>query len=263
MKPLPSSPRQTKPIQSLQRAIAILRSFSEAEPELGVSELSQRLSLHKSTVSRILATLERERLVGRNPETRKYHLGLGMVSLAGVALGRLDVRAVAQPHLNQLVEVSQETVNVVVLEETEGVNIARVASPKSIRYVGWIGRRIPLHCTAPGLVLLAFQPVAKRQQLLRGQLRNYTPHTLTSRAALNQRLHEVRQQGYAIVHEEFEEGYSGIAAPVYNHQQQVVAAVSITGPTFRMGVGQIEGFIAPLQETTAIISQEMGYVRRE
>ncbi|NOZ73238.1 MAG: IclR family transcriptional regulator [Chloroflexi bacterium] len=254
-----SPPRQTKPVQSLQRAITILRSFSEAEPELSVGELSQRLGLHKSTVSRILATLERERLVGRNPETGKYHLGLGMVSLAGVALGRLDVRAVAQPYLNHLVEITQETVNVVVIEGKEGVNIARAASPKSIRYVGWIGRRIPLHCTAPGLILLAFMPFSESEMFLQEKLRKYTEHTLTSPPELRDRLQLIRKQGYAIVHEEFEEGYSGIASPIFNHQGEVTAAISITGPTFRLEPGQIEAFIEPLTETAFAISRELGY----
>ncbi|NOZ50915.1 MAG: IclR family transcriptional regulator [Chloroflexi bacterium] len=255
----PTPSRQTQPVQSIQRAISILRCFTETEPELSVNELSQRLHLHKSTVSRILGTLERERLVGRDPETGKYHLGLGMVSLAGVALGRLDVRGIAQPFLNQLVEASQETVNVIVLEEREAVNIARAASPQSIRYVGWIGRRIPLHCTAPGLVLLA--PLDRRQQrdFLRPPLKAYTPRTLISQGILLQRLQQVQQQGYAIVHEEFEEGYSGIAAPIKDHQNQVVAALVITGPTFRMGPGDIETFIGSLLQTTFAISQQLGY----
>ncbi len=255
--------RQTQPVQSIQRAVAILRSFSESEPELSVGEISQRLGLHKSTVSRILGTLERERLVGRNPETGRYHLGLGMVSLAGVALGRLDVRGIAQPFLNDLVEVSQETVNVVVLEEREGVNIARAASPKSIHYVGWIGRRIPLYCTAPGLVLLAGLTATQLHQHLHRPLQRYTPRTITNRETLQARLHQVRQKGYAIVHEEFEEGYSGIAVPIRDHQRQVVAALAVTGPTFRMGPGDIEAFIKPLQRTALAISRRLGYTGSE
>ncbi len=255
--PLPT--RQTRPVQSIQRAVAILRCFSESEPELSVTELSQRLNLHKSTISRILGTLERERLVARNPQNGKYHLGLGMVSLAGVALGRLDVRGVAQPFLNELVEITQETVNVVVLEDHEGVNIDRAASPKAIRYVGWIGRRIPLHCTAPGLVLLAYLPADGQRALLRRPRRAYTPHTVTGGQALRSRLEAVRRQGYAVVHEEWEEGYSGMAAPIFDHGQRVVAALSITGPTFRMRADVIPGFIAALQKTALAISQQLGY----
>ncbi len=246
-------------MQSIERAAAILRSFTEAEPELRVTELARRLDLTKSTVSRILGTLQKEGLVGKNPETGKYRLGLGLISLAGVALGRLDVRGVSQPYLNDLVALSEETVNVTVLDGRECVNIERARSPQPIRYVGWIGRRTPLHCTAAGKVLLACQPYERRQELLAGGLKRYTDKTIVALEALEQSLEEVRDQGYAIVHEEFEEGFSGLAAPVYAHTGLVAAAVSISGPTYRLGAGRIESFIAPLREAAFTISADMGF----
>lgn len=247
-------------IQSIQRAAAILKSFTEAEPELGVIELSKRLDLHKSTVSRILTTLQGEGFVSQNPETGKYRLGVGLVSLAGVALGRLNVRGVTQPHLNGLVEISQETVNVVLQDGRECVNVERVASPKQIRYVGWIGRRMPLHCTAAGKVLLAFMEPDERDSLLSGTLTRYTKKTVTDHPRMMVHLSLVCQQGYAIVHEEFEDEFSAIAAPVFNHARKVAGVISISGPTFRMGPGQIERFILPLLDTANKASAEMGYL---
>ncbi|HEX6385698.1 MAG TPA: IclR family transcriptional regulator [Anaerolineae bacterium] len=249
----------TSTIQSIQRAAAILRSFTETEPELSVTELSQRLDLHKSTVSRILTTLQYEGLVGQNPENGKYRLGVGMVSLAGVALGRLDVRGLAQPHLNTLVEISQETINVTVLDGNECVNIERVASPKPIRYVGWIGRRTPLHCTASGKVLLAHMSPEERAGLLHFPLTKYTEKTIIEAARLEQSLAQVCIQGYAIVHEEFEDGFSAIAAPVFNHQGRVVATIAISGPTFRIDAETVASFVEPLLQTAQTISAEMGY----
>lgn len=247
-------------IQSIQRAAAVLRSFTEVEPELGVVELGRRLDLHKSTVSRILTTLQAEGLVSQNPETGKYRLGVGLVSLAGVALGRLDVRGVAQPHLNKLVEVSQETVNVVLQDGCECVNVERVASPRQVRYVGWIGRRMPLHCTAAGKVLLAFMDRTERDALINGSLAKYTDKTVTNKVKMEVDLARVCQQGYAIVHEEFEAEFSAIAAPVFNHARKVAGVISISGPTYRMGPGQIESFIRPLLETANKASAEMGYL---
>ena len=246
-------------IQSIERAVAILRAFSEEEPELGVTELGRRLGLHKSTVSRILKTLEQEGLVNQNPQTSKYRLGLGLISLAGVALGRLDVRGVAQPHLNALVEASGETVNVTVLDGDECVNIERVASPKPIRYVGWIGRRTPTHCTAAGKVLLAHLPPHKRQEILQQPLKRYTESTIVDVACLEASLVEVRRQGYAIVHEEFEEDFSAMAAPVFAHDGTAVAAITVSGPTYRLGPGQIEAFLELLVGTAQTISAGMGY----
>jgi DNA-binding IclR family transcriptional regulator len=257
--PQAHTPRTTAPIQSLQRAVAILRSFSEAEQELSVTELSRRLGLHKSTVSRILATLQQEGLVGRNPESGKYGLGLGLVSLGGMALGRLDVRGIALPHLNPLVALTEETVIVTALEGRECVNIARASSPKTIQFVGWIGRRTPLHCTASGKIFLAYAPEQARASLLPDSLARFTANTIVDLPTLEQCLAQVRSQGYAIVHGEYEEGFSEIAAPIFDHQGQVAATIAISGPTFRLGPGRIETFVAPLLETTFAISGQLGY----
>ncbi|MCL4869282.1 MAG: IclR family transcriptional regulator [Anaerolineae bacterium] len=246
-------------VQSIERAIAILRCFTEAKPEWRVTELADRLHLHKSSISRILATLEQEGLVKQNEETGKFHLGVGLVAMAGVALGHLDARRVSQPHLNSLVEICQETVNVTILDGNECVNIERVASPKPIRYVGWLGRRTPTYCTAAGQVLLAYRSPEERQALLPNPLVVYTDKTVVDAAALNHLFTQVRQQGYAIVHEAFEEGFSAIAAPVHDHTGQVIAAITISGPTFRLGPGQIEQFVPPLLATVARISADMGY----
>ena len=134
-------------IQSIQRAAAIMRCFTESEPELSVMEISRRLDLHKSTVSRMLATLQHEGLVEQNPESGKYRLGLGLISLAGVALGRLNARAAAQPYLTELVEATQETVNVTVLDGRECVNIERAFSPPthSLHGLDWPPHASLLH----------------------------------------------------------------------------------------------------------------------
>jgi DNA-binding IclR family transcriptional regulator len=185
---------------------------------------------------------------------------VGLVSLAGVALGRLNVRGVAQPHLNGLVEMSQETVNVVVQDGRECVNVERVASPRQIRYMGWIGRRMPLYCTAAGKVMLAFMPQPGRDELLDGPLTRYTAKTVTDKTKMALDLDVICQQGYAIVHEEFEDEFSAVAAPVLNHAGKLAGVISISGPTYRMGPGQIERFVEPLLETANKASAEMGYL---
>ena len=227
-------------IQSVGRAISVLRSFTETEPELGVVELGSRLGLHKSTVFRMLATLEQEGLVSQNPATGKYRLGLGLISLAGVALGRLDVRALSQPLIGDLVEKSGETVNVTILDGGECVNIERGASPKSIRYVGWIGRRTPLHCTASGKVILAYMNPEERALHLSKPLTRYTEFTPVHTSELEPELARICQQGYAIVHEEFEEGFSAIAAGVFNHRAELAGTISISGPTFRISPAKLK-----------------------
>jgi DNA-binding IclR family transcriptional regulator len=247
-------------IQSIQRAISILRSFTEAEPELGVMELSRRLELHKSTISRILSTLEYEGLISQNAQTGKYRLGVGLISLAGVALGRLDVRGAAQPYLNHLAEVTQETINVTVLDGRECVNVERVASPRPIRYVGWIGRRTPLHATAAGKAILAYSPPEQQEILIQLPLPRYTDNTITDKAVLDEALAQICRCGYATAEDEFEDEFSALAAPIFNHRREVVGAIAISGPTYRLKTEDVENFVESLLATTANVSAELGYL---
>lgn len=252
---------QTGLIQSVQRAAAIMRSFTEMEPELSVMELSRRLNLHKSTISRMLSTLQYEGLVERNPETGRYRLGLGLISLAGVALGRLNARVAAQPYLDELVAATQETLNVAVLDGRDCVYIELAHSPQPIRYVGWIGRRTPLHSTAGGKVLLAYRSPEERTAVLPAALPVYTPQTITDPAQLEEELAQVCRNGYATVHEEHEVGFSAIAAPIHDHTGRVIAALAISGPAYRLDTETVAGFVSPLRETTRRISADLGFIR--
>lgn len=250
----------TSPVQSIQRAAAILRSFTEAEPELGVSELSRRLGLHKSTVSRMVATLQAEGLIGQNLETGKYRLGIGLIGLAGVALGRLNARTAAQPYLSELVTISQETVNVTALDGSECVNIERVASPQPIQYIGWIGRRSPLHCTASGKLILAYMTPEQRTAVLPTPLKQYTAQTITDPLQLDAQLTVICQQGYAVVHEEYEADFSAIAGPLFNHQWELLATISISGPSYRLNDAKFKQFLPTLLATCQKISAELGFL---
>ena len=236
-----------------------MRSFTETEPELSVMELSRQLSLHKSTVSRMLSTLQHEGLVDQNRETGKYRLGLGLIGLAGVALGRLNARAAAQPYLKQLAEETEETVNVLVRDSHECVVIERSNSPQPIRYIGWIGKRSPLHCTASGKVLLAFMKPEERTAVLPDPLYAYTSNTITSWPRLELSLAQVCRDGYCVVHEEYEEGFSSLAAPIFNHHGEIVGTIAISGPTYRLEDRTISSFVAPLLQTTNKVSTDLGY----
>lgn len=255
-----SSNKPSAPIQSVQRAVAILRCFTETEPELGVSELSRRLNLHKSTVSRMIATLQAEGLIDQNPESGKYRLGIGLVSLAGVALGRLDARTVAQPYLSDLVTASQETVNVTAQDGKECVNIERMASPQPIQYIGWIGRRSPLHCTASGKLILAHMTPEERTAVLPHPLTQYTNKTITDSFQLTRQLNQICQQKYTIVHEEYEIGFSSMAGPLYNHQGELLATVSISGPSYRLSDAVFNEQLPTLLATCQKISAELGFL---
>jgi DNA-binding IclR family transcriptional regulator len=247
-------------VQSVDRAIAILKSFSLEKPERGVGELSDELGLHKSTVSRLIKTLERGGLLSRNPDTKRYRLGLDLIGLAGQVTSYMDVREVARPALRQLAQDCQESVNLVVLDAGKVINLEQFVPPeRQVKNIGRVGRRLWPHCTAAGKVLLAHLSPAELDQAVPGELVGLTPHTITDRGRFLQELVLVREQGYAVAREELEEGLNALAAPVHDHSGGVVAAASVAGPAYRVTPEQLPRLAVRLLAVTQQISAWLGY----
>ncbi len=252
----PNSKRRGTQIQSVAKAIDILRCFGHEHPTLSVTEISHRLDLHKSTVSRLLRTLEQGGLVTCEERTGHYRLGLGLLEMAGLVMEGSNLRTLAQPHLRALAEASGETANLAVLDRENVVNIDQILSPQTIKHVGWIGRRNPLHCTSGGRVFLAFGPEARVRRVLTQALPAYTPATLTDPSRLVEELARVRQDGYAVAREEFETGLTAIAAPIRNGRDEVIATCSVSGPSFRFSADAIPVRVRQVLQAAARISQE-------
>jgi IclR family KDG regulon transcriptional repressor len=252
--------RYSSTVQSVERTIAILKSFSQEKPERGVNELSQELGLHKSTVSRLMITLERGGLLSRDPETKRYRLGVDLIGMAAQVVSYMDVRQVARPFLRQLAEACQETVNLSVLDTGQIVNLEQFVPPtRQVKNIGWVGRRMRPHCTAAGKVLLAYLPQDELDRTLQGGLEKFTPHTITNPHQLQQELMRVRTLGYAISQEELEEGLNVVAAPIYDHTGQVTASASVAGPAYRITSKLLPELTTRLMDTTAKISERLGY----
>jgi IclR family acetate operon transcriptional repressor len=252
---------QASTLRSVDRAIAVLKAFNEEEPELGVTELSQRLELPKSTVYRLLASFQREGIVDQNPETEKYRLGIELVSLAGLVLKQIDVRQVARPYLRSLAEAFEETVNLTVLTgDGKVINIDGISSPRMVRNVGWIGREMLPHCISGGKALLAHLSQQRLERILAKGLPRFTEKTITDPIVLREELKRVRQQGYAVAQEELEVGLSAVAAPIWNHEGKVVAALSVSGPSFRLSSEKIPELAKLTRQTANDISHQLGYV---
>jgi DNA-binding IclR family transcriptional regulator len=251
--------RDSGSIQSVDRAVALLKAFTVDEPEIGVTELARRLRLHKSTVSRLLAALQRGGLVQQDGQSGKYRLGFHLVELAGRVLTQIDLRQIAQPHIQELALASQETVNLGVLYGDEVVNIDQIISPRPIKHMGWIGRRNPLHCTAGGRAVLAHLPPTEIDRLVAQPLARMTWRTCVDPVELRQELERIRARGYSISEEEFEEGLSAVAAPIRDFSGRVVAVVSISGPAFRLSAAKVIAYGGIVREGATKISRELGY----
>lgn len=251
---------QASTLRSVDRAIAVLKAFSEEESELGVTELSQRLGLSKSTVYRLLTSLQQEGLVEQDPRTEKYRLGIALVRLAGLVLKQIDVWQVTRPYLRSLSEVCGETVNLAVLTgDGKVINIDGISSPRMVRNVGWIGREMLPHCAASGKVLLAYLPRQQLESILARGLPCFTEKTIADPVLLQEELKRVCGQGYAVAQEELEVGLSAVAAPIWNHDGEVVAAVSVSGPSFRLSSEKITELAGLTMRTTNEISHQLGY----
>ncbi len=253
-----SEPRDTG-IQSVRRAASLLRAFGSGESELGVSELGRRLNLHKSTVSRLLATLESEGLLERAPGTEKYRLGPEIARLAGRATFDGDVRQVGHPFLVELAELTRETANLAILDGDEVNNVDQVSGPHLVRVGNWVGRRTPLHCAANGKALLAFLAEPEIERLTTGPLASFTPLTITSPAALRADLARVRQQGYATALGEIEEGLNAVAAPIWDASGALVAAISLSGPAYRVTPERVPELGQLTREFAQRVSYHLGY----
>jgi IclR family acetate operon transcriptional repressor len=244
-------------IQSVQRAASILKAFDVVTPELGVNELGRKVNLHKSTVSRLLATLEHEGFVERVAGSEKYRLGLGVVRLAGHVTHFNDLRSVALPFLQDLAQQSQETVILAVLDGDEVINVEQVGSAHMVNETNWVGRRTPLNCVANGKALLAFQPRATIERMLQSPLIRYTDRTITNPEQLRSEIEDIRARGYATALGEIEAGLNSVAAPIHNAHGEVIAAVSISGPAYRVTDERIPALGAQAIETAHQIAQRV------
>jgi DNA-binding IclR family transcriptional regulator len=238
-------------LQSVRRALRALELISEGE--CGVTELGRKLGVHKATASRLVATLAERGFVERDPITEKYRLGFGLISLAGAAMGGNDLVRTARPVVEDLAERTRETVNLGVLSGDAVVYIDQVAGTRSIVSVNWVGQRTPL---------LASMSDAERARLLKGGLPRLTPRTITDPRKLRAQFPEISARGYAQTTEELEEGLNAVAAPIRGMTGDVVAALSVSGPAFRMHGVDLPRFGRATAEAASVISRRLGHVDR-
>jgi DNA-binding IclR family transcriptional regulator len=246
-------------LQSVDHALAVLETFDASNPELGVTALSGRLKLAKSTVYRLLSTLAARGYVYQNPATGKYRLGLKAFEVGSLAVSQLTVRDVALPFLERLRDATKETVHLGVREAEAVIYIDKIETPLPIRMFSRIGRRAPLHCTALGKVLLAFGGTAENARVARRELKRFTPNTITDPDVLAKELAQIRERGYALDDEEFEEGLKCVAAPLWDYSGAVVASAGIAGPHIRITSDRLADLIAVVRETAGDISARLGY----
>lgn len=247
-------------VQSVSRSLRILEALGRSDRPQSLAEITTAVRLPKTTVHRLLETLQIEGYVEQNPVTRQFLLSSKILELAASFLGRLDVREVARPVLMELWQQSQETVHLGLLDDGEVLYIEKLESPHTIRMYSEIGRRAPLHCTGLGKALLAHLPAEEIDRIvIRRGLQRYTENTLVNRADLLEELAAIRSRGAAFDNEEHEKSVRCVAAPVFDGQGQVIAAISIAGPAFRMTPERQKDLEPHVVAAAQRISRRLGY----
>lgn len=248
-------------IQSVSRALDILEAFTVHEEELGVTELSRKLKLHKNNVFRLLATLETRGYVEQDKETGNYRLGIKNFEAGHVFLHHLGLRKQARPSLEELVRHSGETAYLGLLDGRWVVHLDMVETAHAVRVVPRLGARLPAHATALGKVQLAFKAQEELQELLgKGDLAAPTSRTLTDPVRLADHLAQVASQEYAVEDEECDAGVRGVAVPIRDYTKRVAGAIGLVGPASRLGLERIEGELVLLVRTAAQqISARLGH----
>jgi IclR family KDG regulon transcriptional repressor len=245
---------QSYNVRAVERAMQILSSFDGEHTERGVSEVAQSTGLHKATTHRIMMTLLNCGFLERAADGERFRLGLRVVELGLGALRGLDLRRAAYPYMQQLVERFDETCDLGIFDRGSVLYVEVVHSHHSLTIAARVGRRLPAYCTASGRVFLAFLPPAVVEPILNEPLKPCTERTIVSPARLREELEATRNRGYALDDGEFEEGIRAVSAPIWNIDGDVIAALSIPGPTNRMPPERMPKIVDALLEAAEAIS---------
>lgn len=243
----------------LEDTICVLNTFIDGKDRLTLAEITKESGLVKNKVFRILSTLEKNRFVSRD-ENGSYLLGIRFLEFGHRVKTQMSLLEASRPVMDWLVEETRETIFLTIVDGTEVLVVDTRESPRSVRLTGKLGGRGPLYAGGTPKVLLAFLPEEKRNALLDTiELKPITPYTITDRALLEEHLSQIQQQGYAVTADDLDLGAHSIAAPIRNYQGQVIAAISIAGPSHRFTDACIETYIQLVLKGAAQISAALGY----
>jgi len=245
-------------VQSVERVFEVLEALSQGERK--VADLAQSMGLPRTTVYRLLGTLEPRGYVRRNPLTGAYRLGFRLFELGNRLIHQIGLEDEATSRMEELSRRCGETVNLAVLDDFQVLYIRKVESREPLKMGLLVGTRVPAHCSGLGKAMLAFSgPDHVDRYISAVSLTGYTPNTITQADALREEMERIRRQGYAIDDEEYFPGIRCVAAPVLDHEGRVAAGLSISGPLVRMGWKRMRALAGDIRECAKGISSGLGY----
>jgi DNA-binding IclR family transcriptional regulator len=247
-------------IKSVEKIIAILNILNET-PNLGVTKIAEMIEVNKSSAYRLLSTLEMHDFVQRNPETKKYKLGLVFLKYYSNIISDLSLTHVARPSLEKLVADTGESAHLCVLSKNNtAIFIDNISGPGKINVNVRVGSEEEFYCSAVGKNLVAFMPTEKLNKLVDSvEFKQHTIRTVTSKNVLLEQLERIRQQGYAMDDEEIFTGVRCVAAPIRDYKGNVVASLGISGSAARIEINNIGEYAQAVIAAAREISEKLGY----
>jgi IclR family KDG regulon transcriptional repressor len=254
----PAKSRQSA--KSVNRVLDVLDYLDSCHSEAGVTEIGKALGVHKSTASRLLSTMETRGYVNRNDITGKYSLGIRLLELSRTKLEQLDLRFRARPFLEELVNKTNETAHLAVLNQGSVVYIDKIDTPQTLMMRSRIGYRIAAHCTALGKAILARLPSEIVDSILADNgMARFTPNTITDIPTFKEHLRRVKNQGFAIDDEEHEEGIRCAAGAILDYTGSVAGAISVSGPSIRISRQRLDEIGRVVRDVSRRLSSSLGY----
>lgn len=255
--------RGTKRLSSVTTAIHLLKTFTLEDPDLGISDLAKRLGVAKSTVHRLASSLLDEGLLQQSTETGRYSIGIGLFTLGSLVRARLDVTRESRHVLNELREKTGENVRLAVLERQSAVLLHDLESPQNLRLRSATGQLRPAYCSAEGLCLLSGLREPELHKFLEIPREPRNPNTPVSEEELRNSIRMVKRQGYAIEDEICDEGTRAVAAPIFNADGRIVAALGVAGPRTRIRKSQFKKVAKTVVAAADQVSEQLGYLKRQ
>jgi IclR family KDG regulon transcriptional repressor len=245
-------------LSSVKKALELLDHFTVERPELSLAEISREVDAHKSSVFRVLTTLEAAGFLEKDPQSGKYRLGLKILDLAGRVWGRHDIRQIAAPHMEELARETGEVIHLAVLDGADIVYLEKKGQGQILTVATRVGGRNPAYASSMGKILLADLSEGELKAILgRGKLKKLTPNTITEMPKLVEELKRIREQGFALDNEETFPGIRCVGAPIRDAGGRVIAALSVTVPMQRMGDERVRELWRLVTNTARVVSERV------
>jgi len=247
-------------VRAVERALDILLCFTREQPTRSLTQIAESIHMSKTTVHRLLATLENRRFITRDKVTGLYRLGFRFIEMASLVLQDVELHRWAHPYLERLSAEYGETVDLSILDGSHVIYLEVIESPQRVKLAAAVGQHLPAFFTASGKALMAYLPEEQAQKIIRDNLAENSGYAQLSIPAMLADLRATADRGYAIAEQEYEPDINAVAAPIFDADHNPVASIAIVGPSFRLTKDRLPALGESLRKMTMVISNEVGLV---